>query len=98
MQIWYIVPMGKHTKFLQYLSQSIPSGVGLSYIKQLLPLITADVVVALGIVRIVQKPLQAVITVPVRTLSLELAHVCTAPDRVLLTHSTEWPCLKLRVQ
>ncbi len=82
--------MGKHTDFLQYLSQSIPSGVGLSYIKQLLPLIPGDVLVALGIVRIVQKPLQAVITVPVRT-SRELAYVCSAPDGTLLKRSTEWP-------
>ncbi|CAL8461555.1 g1086 [Coccomyxa elongata] len=38
--------------------------VGLSYIKQLLPRIPGDVMAALGIVRIVQKPLQAVITFP----------------------------------
>ncbi|CAL8461554.1 g1085 [Coccomyxa elongata] len=36
----------------------------LSYIKQLLPRIPGDVMAALGIVRIVQKPLQAVITLP----------------------------------
>ena len=68
MQIWYIVPATKSSDFLQFLSETIPHGVGLSFLKQLLPQIPADVMAALGIVRIVQKPLQAVITLPVSEL------------------------------
>ena len=59
------MPAAKYSEFLQFLSETIPKGVGLSFLKQLLPQIPADVMAALGIVRIVQKPLQAVITLPV---------------------------------
>ena len=71
LQIWYIVPPAKCADFLRYLRERVTSGVGLSYIKQLLPHIPADVMDALGIVKIVQKPLQAVITLPV---SVALLH------------------------
>lgn len=64
-QIWYIVPAAKHAEFLEYLGERVTNGVGLSYIKQLLLRIPGDVMAALDIVRIVQKPLQAVITLPV---------------------------------
>ena len=75
MQIWYIVPAAKYPEFLQYLSETITNGVGLSYIKQLLPQIPEDVMAALGIVRILQKPLQAVITLPVSNMLLALRPV-----------------------
>ena len=62
MQIWYIIPADKEAAFLQYIRETIPNGIGLSYIKQLLPHIPRAQMAALGAVRIVQKPGQAVIT------------------------------------
>ena len=64
-QIWYIIPASKEAVFLQYLKEAIPNGMGLSYIKQLLPQIPLAQMAALGAVRIVQKPGQAVVTCPV---------------------------------
>jgi len=64
-QIWYIIPARKEAAFLQYLKEAIPNGMGLSYIKQLLPQISLAQMAALGAVRIVQKPGQAVVTCPV---------------------------------
>ncbi|CAK0778763.1 hypothetical protein CVIRNUC_004644 [Coccomyxa viridis] len=63
-KIWYIIPASKETAFLQYLKEAIPNGMGLSYIKQLLPQIPLAQMAALGAVRIVQKPGQAVVTCP----------------------------------
>lgn len=64
-QLWYIIPASKEAAFLQYLKEAIPNGVGLSYIKQLLPQIPLAQMAALGAVRIVQKPGQAIVTCPV---------------------------------
>ena len=69
LQIWYIIPADKEAAFLQYIRETIPNGVGLSYIKQLLPQIPRAQMAALGAVRIVQKPGQAVITCPVGPLA-----------------------------
>ena len=71
LQIWYMIPADKGPAFLQYLRETIPNGVGLSYIKQLLPRIPLDKMDALGAVRIVQKPGQAVITCPVGPLGFQ---------------------------
>lgn len=69
LQIWYIIPADKVAAFLQYIRETIPNGVGLSYIKQLLPQIPRAQMAALGAVRIVQEPGQAVITCPVGPLA-----------------------------
>ena len=69
LQIWYIIPADKEAAFLQYIRETIPNGVGLSYIKQLLPQIPRAQMAALGAVRIVQEPGQAVITCPVGPLA-----------------------------
>jgi hypothetical protein len=68
-QIWYIIPADKEAAFLEYIRETLPNGVGLSYIKQLLPQIPRAQMAALGAVRIVQKPGQAVITCPVGPLA-----------------------------
>jgi hypothetical protein len=71
LQVWYVVPPGKHQAFVRALAGlmgprvSLSSAAAYAASKVLLPLLPPQHVMELGVRRIVQKPGDIVMTAPV---------------------------------